>query len=50
MTIDEKLKTLYRMVQKLNERVQYLSYFIKNDKDTDKKLTDKITDIDKELR
>ena len=50
MTTDEKLRTLYEMVKKLNARVQYLSNFIRNDKEMDRKLRDEVIDIDKELR
>ncbi len=41
-----KLKQLVLMVKALNERVQYLSYYIKKDKSMDISLKDKITEIE----
>jgi len=49
LTAAQKLQVLHRMIKKLNARVQYLSNFIKNDKELDRKLRDEMTDIDKEL-
>ena len=50
MTLEQKVKTLYEMVKKLNARVQYLSNFIKNDKVLDRKLRDEVIDVDKMLK
>lgn len=44
-----KLKLLVDMVKALSQRVQYLSYFVKIDKETDKKIKDKIKDIEDQI-
>ena len=51
MAQDEKVKLdlLVDMVKSLSERVQYLSYFIRNDKVIDLKLKDKIKDIENQI-
>ncbi|MCH7826429.1 MAG: hypothetical protein IIC75_00410 [Bacteroidetes bacterium] len=44
-----KLKLLVEMVKILNQRVQYFSYFVGIDKETDKKLKKKIKDIEDQI-
>ncbi len=41
-----KLKRLVKMVKALNERLQYLSYYIKKEKNMDISLKNKITEIE----
>ena len=40
-----KLKLLVEMVKAQNTRIQYLSYFVKANQETDKRLKKKIKDI-----
>jgi len=51
MAQDEKVKLslLVEMVKALEERVQYLSYFVRTNKETDKKIKEKIKDIEKQI-
>jgi len=44
-----KLKRLVKMVKMLNQRVQYLSHFIKADRNIDVPFRDKISDIEKTI-
>ena len=51
MAQDDKVKLalLVDMVKVLSERVQYLSYFVRTNKETDKKIKAKIKDIENQI-
>ena len=44
-----KLKLLVDMVKAQNERIQYLSYFVKVNQATDAKIKNKIKDIENQI-